>query len=223
MQRLVRTRRHAELAWRPPLRGSSSAAYCGPWQCSGLTLHKKTAVLCVPWCGFKGTQLLHLTHRPVNPPPAPPTPFLQLILIWIPVTLRRAEQQQHRVPSPSPNSDLAAVYRGQGLCINTGYISANMILACSQGLRGALIVWALTLTSTLTYPPHHSLRLPLTLLSLCFLLPCSPAFFLLSQQTLFFSLPSFPISFPISRQRQSGVMEMEMSHVASLCVFFLFI
>lgn len=84
-----------------------------------------------------------------------------------------------------PLPDLAEVSLGRGLCINTGYINANMILACSQGPRGVLIVWALTLTSTLTYLPHHSLCLPLTP-SLCFvsLLPCSPGFLPQSTNTL---------------------------------------
>lgn len=63
-----------------------------------------------------------------------------------------------------------------------------MILACSQGLRGALIVWALTLTSTLTYPPHHSLCLPLTPPSSVSLLPMLTRF--LPQSTN--SLPLTP-------------------------------
>ena len=83
------------------------------------------------------------------------------VLISILLPLYRAEQRYH-VPSPSSNSDLAEVSVGWGLCINTGYISVNMILACSQCLRGPVIVSALTLTSTLTYLPHHSLCLRLT-------------------------------------------------------------
>lgn len=63
-----------------------------------------------------------------------------------------------------------------------------MILECSQSLRGCLIVWALTLASTLTHLPRHCPSPPLSFVCL---LACSPGF-----------LPQspFPISFPISRQ-----------------------
>lgn len=70
-----------------------------------------------------------------------------------------------------------------GLCINTGYISTNMILACSRGLRGSFDCLSINIHINLS---ASSLSLfsppPLPLLSVS-LLPGSPRFFL-SQQTL---------------------------------------
>lgn len=111
-------------------------------------------------------------------------------LFWFHVTLCRAKQQSH-VPSSSPNSNLAEVLMGVGWCCNTGYISANMILACNRDLMGALIVRALTQTSTWTYLPHHFCR------------PTSPLCFFVwpahSVNTRLWLLPlSLPAHFPIS-------------------------
>lgn len=90
-----------------------------------------------------------------------------------------------------------------------------MILPSSQGPRVALIVWALTLTSTLTYPPHHSLCLtpphpPPPFCFLCFCLALITVFLPMTTNSLPLArlLPSLPASFPISRQRWSRVMEM---------------
>lgn len=84
-----------------------------------------------------------------------------------------------------------------------------MILACSQGLRGILIVWALTLPSTLTHLPHHALCLPLNP-SLCSvsLLPCSLGF--LPQSTTTFPLTpllSYLLLYLQATMKQSDVVE----------------
>lgn len=161
-------------------RRARAAAPLRNWFCGTQLLCFDSQFL-LPWCVFRriinpltNIWILLLQSRFTI------VPASVFILILILVTLCRSKQQCH-VPSPSLNSNFAEVSVGSGLCINTGYIIANMILACSQGLGGTLIVWALTLTSTLTYLPHHSHCLPLPLFPLFLFSSVPPLFFLFSQ------------------------------------------
>lgn len=127
-------------------------------------------------------------------------PVPATLLILVPVTLQQAKQQYH-VPASTLNSNLSEVSSGWGLGINDGYINANMILACSRGPRGAGIVWTLTLTWTLTCPPHRSLSAACPFLGFFRFSFALLTYFVsfLKVKTLLFSFTYYPC-FPFSVQ-----------------------
>lgn len=220
MQRLFHSQRHAEQARRPHWTKGVLQYITWLWIYWGLTFNTNCSFCVFKVCCHYHDVFLKDCCPSIWPPPSN-FPFSPQSII---ISSTAALSIFHFYPCctkslvavPCALSPLLIVTLlrlqwagGSALILDT----LMLIWSCSQGLRVALIVLVLTLTSRLIYPPHHSVC-PLHLLLLSLFLSC-PAHRFLPMSTNSFPLtrllPSFPISFPISKQRWSRVMEM--SHV----------